>query len=362
MRIGMYHVSLPEPGRKPGGVEVFVHRLADRLGERGHAVTVASCSEAPPGAHYKTLPVRPARVGRSRLGRLFVNPVALNFLDWPDLDVLHLHGDDWFFRRRPAPSIRTFYGSSLLEAMSATRRRRRLSQLLVFALERRSAALATVSYGIGPDSRLLYPTAGTLPCGVDIPATYAPAEERENAIMFLGTWEGRKRGRYLRDVFLRTVAPHVPDAELWMVADQGEPADRVHIIRNPDDETVRSLYRRAAVFCLPSVYEGFGIPYIEAMAEGTPVVASPNIGAEMVLDRGRHGVIASDEALGRTLVRLLNDPVARARLAILGRARADQYSWPVVCEAHERAYEAALAGSPAASFDVAAPSGLFEER
>jgi len=72
-------------------------------------------------------------------------------------------------------------------------------------------------------------------------------------------------------------------------------------------ETLADLYRRAWVFCLPSTYEGFGVPYIEAMASGTPVVASPNPGAREVTQEGRFGLIASDSALSETLLRVLTE-------------------------------------------------------
>ena len=86
---------------------------------------------------------------------------------------------------------------------------------------------------------------------------------------------------------------------------QDAPADvgpGVEVLGRLDDEALAEAYRRAWVFCLPSDYEGFGIPYAEALASGTPVVATPNVGARYVLDDGRAGVIVDLPELGRALV------------------------------------------------------------
>ena len=65
-----------------------------------------------------------------------------------------------------------------------------------------------------------------------------------------------------------------------------------------DDAELASLYRRAWAYVTPSTYEGFGLPYLEAMACGTPVVATPNPGSVEILDHGKYGVLAADEEFG----------------------------------------------------------------
>ena len=123
-----------------------------------------------------------------------------------------------------------------------------------------------------------------------------------------------------------------------MVSDRAEPAAGIHHVVRPSDEQLATLMQEAWVMCLPSTYEGFGIPYIEAMAAGTAVVATPNVGARYVLDDGRAGVLSSDEDLGRALVRTLVDPDLRATLAERGRVRVREFAWERVLELHERAY------------------------
>jgi phosphatidylinositol alpha-mannosyltransferase len=278
MRIAMYHCKLPEPGRKPGGVEVFVHRLAQGLTHRGHDVEVLTFTSPPDDAAYRVRRIRPHVAGTSRAFRQYVAPWLFNFRSFANCDVAHFHGDDWFFLRRTVPTVRTFYGSALLEARSATSLRRRIDKRAVYLLELLAARLATTSYGIGLDSQLIYDTQGLLPIGGVVPvAEGQPAPHP--TIMFIGTWEGRKRGAFLHEVFRREVRPAVPDAQLWMVSDFCEPSAGVRWMQAPSDEELSAALAQSWVFCLPSTYEGFGIPYLEAMAHGVPVVSTPNLDA-----------------------------------------------------------------------------------
>jgi phosphatidyl-myo-inositol alpha-mannosyltransferase len=146
----------------------------------------------------------------------------------------------------------------------------------------------------------------------------------------------------LAQAFADEVRPRVPEAELLMVSDEAAPALGLTWIARPSDDELRRLYRRAWVLCLPSAYEGLGIPYLEAMGAGTPVVATPNPGAEYLLRSGRDGRIVEVERLGEELVRLLTDPTARQALAQAGRRRAEDFCWAAVCDAYEAAYRDAI--------------------
>jgi phosphatidyl-myo-inositol alpha-mannosyltransferase len=323
-----------------------VHRLGERLAHAGHDVTVLSFSPPPADAVYRHITVR-GRIDRSKIARIFAGSMALKwfepkFVTNLGIDVLHLHGDDWFYFGRSVPTVRTFHGSALGEAVSATTRRRRLYQLTMQHLEKLSARLATISYAGSTDAAAIHSTEGRLPYGVDIPAVPAVAKSEKPSILFVGTWDGRKRGRFLKSVFDELVLPEMRDAELWMVSDKAEEGRQVHWLGTPSDDELTRLYQRAWVFCMPSTYEGFGIPYIEAMANWTPVVASPNPGSRLILANGKHGVIATDDKLGRVLLALLKDGEARARWAEAGRARARDFRWDAVIGSHEKAYAEAV--------------------
>ena len=346
MRVGLFHTTLPEPGRKVGGVELFVHRLAGQLAGRGHKVTMFTVAgRAPDGARYALRHIgRPAT--DSRLGRLTLTPLALNRVDWSGLDVLSLHGDDWFFVRRPLPTVRSFHGSALYEARTATSMPRAISQRLAYAGELLASRLADRAYTSAAQMPSAYRLHGRLALAADPPAQPpgdAQPRSAHPSLLFVGTWEGRKRGRFLRDLFVREVLPAIPQAELWMVSDRCEESASVRWMRHPADAELSALYRRAWLCCLPSTYEGFGLPYLEAMLHGTAVIASPNSGAQWVTDGGRAGVLASDGELGAQIVRLLGDEDLRARYAAAGLERADAFSWERTCAEHERAFADAIA-------------------
>ena len=107
----------------------------------------------------------------------------------------------------------------------------------------------------------------------------------EPSVLFVGALDGRKRGRFLLEGFLKTVRPMHPDASLTIVGGTGPEHPGVTYLTGVSDAELADLYRRAWVYASPSTYEGFGLPYLEAMACGTPVVASANPGSVDVLGR-----------------------------------------------------------------------------
>jgi glycosyltransferase involved in cell wall biosynthesis len=343
LRVGLYTTSLPQSDRKPGGADVFVDRLAEQLARRGHDVTVFSYSPPPSARSYRLRPLSPPLTANSRPRRMLVAPARLNTVDTSGLDVLHLHGDDWFYVHRRLPTVRTFHGSAFYEARYATRARRRASQYLTYGFELVAARLATRSYGVIPGFGLGYHTAGYLPLAVELPAVHCVDRSPPPTILFVGTWAGRKRGSFLYRAFLRDVVPRVPDARLVMVSDHCQPASNVKWFARPSDRELADLYRSAWVLCLPSSYEGFGLPYLEAMANGTPVVATSNPGSRFVLSDDRYGLVCADDDLGREIAALLLDDARRKRLARAGVERAAQFSWEDLLDRHERAYRDAIA-------------------
>jgi glycosyltransferase involved in cell wall biosynthesis len=102
-----------------------------------------------------------------------------------------------------------------------------------------------------------------------------------------------------------------------------------------EDRELAALYRRAWLYVTPSTYEGFGLPYLEAMACGTPVVATPNPGSLEVLDHGACGVLASDAEFASRIAALLADADARASWSACGLRRASEYSLDAMLDRYE---------------------------
>ncbi len=123
-------------------------------------------------------------------------------------------------------------------------------------------------------------------------------------------------------------------------------ADAVVWLGYLTDAQLLAEYRQADVFALPSLYEGFGLPVLEAMACGTPVVCSncaslPEVaGDAALLVDPRDGA-----ALARALLRPLTEPALAAELAARGLTRARQATWEETARRTLAAYRAAAAGA-----------------
>jgi glycosyltransferase involved in cell wall biosynthesis len=126
----------------------------------------------------------------------------------------------------------------------------------------------------------------------------------------------------LHEEFLNHVLPAIPNAKLNIVREQNVPShSSVTSHGYVSVETLVGLYQSSWVFCLPSSYEGFGVPYVEALSTGTPIVYTPNEGGDYVLDQGRYAVRTNIETLGCDLSSLLQDDEKRKKLATDGIQR-----------------------------------------
>jgi phosphatidylinositol alpha-mannosyltransferase len=161
-------------------------------------------------------------------------------------------------------------------------------------------------------------------------------------VLFIGEAASRKRGTLLMQV-MDDVRRQVPDAELWMVGPDAVSAPGRVAWGSVDDATLRRLLKQAWVMCLPSAYEGFGRPYLEAMAAGTLAVATPNPGAREVMQDGRYGVLTEAGDLAGTLVRVLRSPETRAEIESRALAYAAQFDWDAIAAAYERVYVEVMA-------------------
>lgn len=104
--------------------------------------------------------------------------------------------------------------------------------------------------------------------------------------------------------------------------------DKIHILKNVSDDDLALLYNGAKVFVFPSVYEGFGLPIIEAMACGTPVVTCKNSSlSEIAQDAAIYLEEPVEQSLVATLVKIEADQFPWDELVAKGLQRAKQFNW-----------------------------------
>jgi glycosyltransferase involved in cell wall biosynthesis len=109
------------------------------------------------------------------------------------------------------------------------------------------------------------------------------------------------------------------------------------------DQTLAALYRLADVFVFPSLYEGFGLPPLEAMACGAPVVTSNTSSLPEVVGEAAILVDPTDaRAIAEGLAHVLADPLLRADLQRLGIAHAHTFSWVDAARAVRATYAGVL--------------------
>ena len=167
-----------------------------------------------------------------------------------------------------------------------------------------------------------------VPNGVD--SFFTPGGDEENYVLFVGTLEPRKG---LGDLIAVWKSLPEPRPRLVLCGDAGwktrvRPEEGIEITGFVTRERLRDLYRRAMAFVYPSRYEGFGIPPLEALASGTPVIATTTgaipdyaSGAALLFEPGDR------DALRAALVRMITEPALRAEFRESGPLRARQYSW-----------------------------------
>jgi glycosyltransferase involved in cell wall biosynthesis len=280
------------------------------VSERGARRIDESLDGIPIERDLRTLPVSYAwreawsALKRPRLERILGDFDVFHLSDWLHVpqgggaramtiyDLAPLHFPEWSHRR-----TRRLHGRSYREAKRAD---------VLFAISEFTARDVELRLGVRP--HVAYP-------GID--ARYSPVGPRAEGldVLAIGTREPRKNLEVLDGLGVRVV-------------------DYV-----PDDELPR-LYRGASVFVFPSRFEGFGMPVVEAMASGTPVVTSSHPSLDDAA--GRAAVRAdpkSPEAIASAIERTLAD---RERLVPPGLEHARRFTWKACGEALLAGYERAL--------------------
>jgi phosphatidylinositol alpha-mannosyltransferase len=365
MRIGLlcpYSLTIP------GGVQNQVMGLARGLHRRGHEARVlAPCDGTPPAPFVTSVGSSVQNPSNGSIAPIAPDPPAqlrtIRALWDERFDVLHLHEPFvpgptlTALLLKPSPMVGTFHAAGDQPAYR-----------VMAPIVRWGAARLDVRVAVSPEALALVEPYTESPFTVlfnGIEARrFAEAEPwptRAPTVLFLGRHEPRKG----LDVLLQAVAELPEDTVVW-VAGEGEdtaelrrrfPDPRIEWIGRIDDLERDRRMAGADVFCAPSRGgESFGVILLEAMAAGTPVVASEIPGyAKVAAGPGPDGAVPDGAAaelvppddpaaLARALVRVLSDRGRAEQLRARGRARAAEFDLEVLCEMYVGIYEVALQG------------------
>jgi glycosyltransferase involved in cell wall biosynthesis len=272
------------------------------------------------------------------------------------------HGTDFVVPPSRCPSVVTIHDLSY--ALAPEYADPRLVSYLRAAATRsirRADRVITVSAAMAADAATVYPWARdkvvAIPNGVRTPPSAGPRSAvGRPTILCVGTIEPRKNHLGLVAA-MNTVRGVHEDAQLiiagrvgWLADDieqrlrEEASAGRLRLVNSPTDIELEALYASASIAVLPSFYEGFGLPVLEAMARRIPVIAS-----DIPAHREIAGTVArfvdpyDVEDMGTAITEILNDSARLVHMASEGFHRASAFNWDETARRTLRTYESAVA-------------------
>lgn len=236
---------------------------------------------------------------------------------------------------------------------------------LVAAAARRGAQFITPSHAVAhelhaelgiDDSRIHTIHNGFTPPSITAPSRPSPVGGRPY-LLAIGTIEPRKDYPTLLRAFA-AIRQTLPDLSLIIAGAPGWGMDAfdaalaetqlegaVTHLGYISDETKAELLAGAAAFVYPSVYEGFGLPPLEAASVGVPVITTDVAAIVEVMADGAEIVPVGDtNAMADAITRVINDDARRRELIERGRQRAEAFSWEAMVDAHVALYRSIHSG------------------
>jgi glycosyltransferase involved in cell wall biosynthesis len=213
------------------------------------------------------------------------------------------------------------------------------------------AKISVIYHGVSPEFRPVQEKERLLA------VRYKYGLDQRPFILSVGTIQPRKNYQRLVQAFASINQPLslvIAGSEGWNCDDVYREveklglADRVYFPGFVAEEDLPVLLSAATLFGYPSLYEGFGLPVLEAMACGTPIVAANQSSLpEVVGDAGLTVDPTDVAALATAITRLLDDPSLRERLSAAGLAQAARFTWPTMAAKLLRVYQEVIEESQA---------------
>ncbi len=346
-----------------GGQGRVAAELRRHLAERA-GVEMRVISPAPPIATGDLrVGVHAGRLGRNLGFSLAANLLAGRWRERLGLDLLHVNGGPGGVFLLHSAGLPVVYTSHHTYAQQARLVPGEGGKRWLVGLERRSYLQAEAIAADSPSTaRSLVEELGldagavdTIVCGVD-GDVFHPLDVPKlgGSALFVGRLDGRKGFLFLVEAWTR-VARYLPRARLYVIGEGPHRARAKAMLARAGVESVVFLgrtsadelaawYNRVSCVAVPSAFEGFGLVALEALACGTPVVATASEGLRDILDPETDGALVpygDSVALTDALMAALRDPstVPSARRRFITSA----YAWQATAERYRRLYEDALA-------------------
>ncbi len=178
-----------------------------------------------------------------------------------------------------------------------------------------------------------------------------PHYKKQNYILFVGRLTSTKNIKRLVKAFEILISKFERDIVLKLTGNERDlnfsisekVRNMIEFVGYPGDEHLAELYRNASLFILPSLYEGFGLPPLEAMACGCPVVVS-NVASlpEVCEDAAQYVDPYNIESIAEGMHKVLTDEALRLSMIEKGLARAKLFSWEKSAQEHIKLFEEVL--------------------
>ena len=355
--------------RIPGGSASYVGELSRALDEMtGVEVVGLSARHDGPPATDSILPadVRSFALPRGALYRAW-NWAKAPRPEWivPDIDVVH--ATTWAVPATRLPLVVTVHDLAFQrDPTHFTPRGVRYFRRSLDRVRREAAMIITPSEatasdcrdaGIEPDRLTVIPHGVRVPdvTTADVAAFRSKHALTRDLILWCGTLEPRKNLPVVLEAYSRLLRSST-DLDLAIVgpAGWGETADdvrraverlptgRVHVLGRLGFDDLHTAYAAASVFCFPSLWEGFGMPVLEAMAHGTPVVTSSGTSMAEFSAGGALLVDPRDADQVADAVALATSDDATGQLGRGALLTASRYTWKLSAERHLAVYRTAV--------------------
>lgn len=341
-----------------GGVSKYFAEVIRRLPADSWATTAWLSNNEYARHHglFRMTPFLPGRHfrGKGRIMARLGNPHSIMTMLRGDYDVVHQtdFGTYLFKAIKNKPMVTTYHDTNFLTEYDYNPRMRRLQEESL----RRADAIIAISENTRRDMLKFFDLDDkkitVIHHGIDTPEIPAGLEARviaEPYILYVGMRHRFKNFSNFVKGFgaiafrfpgLKVVCTRNPftKEEQELFAQLGI-SDRMQVV-TADEITLNRLYRDALFFVFPSLYEGFGMPILEAMANGCPTAIAdascfPEIGGDASLYFDPKDTDSIADALGT----MIQDESLRRELTAKGRIRASQFSWQKCADSHLALYK-----------------------